>query len=114
MKYLLLILVLISSDAFAGGWVTPAVPTRIDIERGGGFMVYGAFGNVGECTFTNRFYVEINHPQYDQIYSTVLAAYMSGKKVRAYTHVCKGRGWYATLDKTFNTLTPSGALNIQN
>ena len=31
----------------AGSWTQAAEPSRIDIERGNGVMVYGTFGNPG-------------------------------------------------------------------
>lgn len=112
MKYSWLLVVFFSVNSFAGGWAKAAIPTKIDIERGNGFMMYGSFGNVGGCTFSDKVYVEKSHPQYSEIYSTVLAAHMSGKKVQPYIHVCKTRGWYVTSEKTFNTLTAAGSLNI--
>lgn len=75
-------------------------------------MIYGAFGNVENCTISDRVFVEKDHPQYNEIYSTVLAAYMSGKKIQPYINLCKTRAWYMTPEKTFNTLTSSGSLNI--
>lgn len=112
MKYLGILFAFFSTCSFAGGWATPAVPTRIEIERGNGFMIYGAFGNAGGCTIPDRIYVEIDHPQYKEIYSTVLVAYMSGKKVEPYIHTCKTRSWYVTPEQTFNTLTSAGTLNL--
>ena len=114
MKYLSLLLVLVSINSFAGGWATSAVPTRIDIERANGFMVYGAFDNAGGCTVSNKFYVKIDHPQYKEIYSTVLAAYMSGKKVQPYIHSCNPVTWYSVESTTYNTLVSAGSLNIMN
>ena len=114
MKYALILLTLISTASVAGGWSNMATPTRVDIERGNGFMVYGRFGNAGTCTITDRFYVQKSHPQYKEIYSTVLAAFMSGKKVQAYIHSCNPVGWYSVASTTYNTLGPSGALNIAN
>jgi hypothetical protein len=112
MKYLVIIFALVSSYTFAGGWATPAVPIRIDVVQGGGFMIYGAFGNPGNCTIADKVFVEKEHPQYNEIYATVLAEYMSGKRVQPYAHSCKTRGWYVTPDITFNTLTSGGSLNI--
>lgn len=113
-KFLLVVLSVFSVNVFAGGWATPAVPTGVDIVRGEGFMVYGAFGNPGECSAWGKFFVKIDHPQYSEIYSAVLAAYMSGKKVKPYIHGCTSLGWYAVSSTTFNILSSNGALNIQN
>ncbi len=103
-----------SSLTYAGAWSSWATPTRVDIERGGGFMVYGSFGNPNGCTVDNRFYVKKEHPQYKEIYSAVLAAFSSGKRVQAHIRDCEGVSWYAILTTTFNVLKSSGSLNIQN
>lgn len=112
MRSLAFLFSLVASVANAGGWSNEAVPTRVDIERDSGFMIYGAFGNGGSCVVPDQIYVQRAHPQYKEIYATVLAAFMSGKKVQAYIHECKSVGWYAVPETTFNNLTPSGALNI--
>jgi hypothetical protein len=114
MKYLLCIFVAFSSALSAGGWSNSATPTRVDIERGNGFMVYGEFGNAGGCTSPNKFYVQKNHPQYSEIYSTVLTAFTAGKKVSAYIHGCNPVGWYSVDSVTYNTLMPAGSLIVKN
>lgn len=114
MKSILVFLIIFPAAVIAGDWTSYAVPTKIDIERGNGFMFYGEYGNPEECTTENRIYVEIDHPQYKEIYSTVLAAFISGKAVRAYIHECGTVGWYAASPTTFNILTPGGALDIKN
>ncbi len=107
-------LILASLSVSAGDWTDYAIPTKIDLERGKGFMFYGDFGNSMNCTIDNRVYVEIEHPQYKEIYSTVLAAFMSETKVRAYIHECDFIGWYAAAPTTFNILTVGGALEIKH
>lgn len=115
MKALLFfIIAIISTSASAAGVSTSAVPTGIDIDRSGGIMVYGEFGNAGSCTTSNQIYIQSTHPQYNQIYSTVLAAMLSGKKISAYIHTCTSVGWYGTEATTFDTLTPNGVLYIRN
>lgn len=111
---MLVLLSLSSVNAFAGGWSEAAVPSRIDIERGNGVMVYGEFGNAGACTILNRFYLKKDHPQYDQAYAAILAAFSSGKKVQVYIHGCEPVTWYANTATTFNIVTTSGAINIMN
>ena len=114
MKYFIYLLAILTLPSFAGAWANPAVPTRIDIERGNGFMIYGQFGNAGNCSVANKVYVKINHPQYNELYSTVLAAYMSGKRIQPYINACITAGWYVVPSTTFNTLTASGSLNIMD
>jgi len=38
MKYYMFLLAILSAPSLAGNWAAPAVPTRIDIERGNGFF----------------------------------------------------------------------------
>lgn len=38
-------------------------------------MVYGNFGNPMNCTNEGRFFNQKTHPQYSEIYSTILAAF---------------------------------------
>lgn len=113
-KLALCSLYLFSHYSYAGGWATPAVPTHIEIERGGGFMVWGAFGNAANCSKAASFYVKADHSQYDKVYATVLAAYMAGKKVKPYIHTCEPVGWHSVSSVTYNTMTRSGALYIHD
>tara|TARA_R110002072_G_scaffold33030_9_gene100260 strand:+ start:8089 stop:8481 length:393 start_codon:yes stop_codon:yes gene_type:complete len=105
---------LFSSFASAGGWTTKAKPTRIDTVRAEGIMVYGKFGNPAGCTEAraNQVFIKSNHPSFQNLYSTVLAAFASGKSIRIYAHTCEPVGWYTTSDTTYNTMTSSGSLNI--
>ncbi|BCL70152.1 hypothetical protein VNTUMSATTG_20890 [Vibrio nigripulchritudo] len=104
-----------SSIAMSGGRTTAAVPTKIDTTGAHtGFMIWGAFGNPAGCTKTNAVWVKGEHPQYNKLYSTALAAFMAGKKIRIYVHSCETVGWYVTTDHTFNVLGPSGDLQISN
>jgi len=78
------------------------------------FLIYGQFGNAGQCSIADKVYVRINHPQYKELYSTVLAAYMAGKRIQPYINDCITVGWYVRPNTTFNTLTSSGSLNIMD
>ncbi len=112
MKYITLLFIFISSYSTAAGWATAAVPTRVDVVRDDGFMIYGAFGNAGGCTIENRVLVQKSHPQYSEIYSLALAAVMAEKRVQPHISGCKTNGWYVTSEKTFNIMAPSDALNV--
>jgi hypothetical protein len=114
MRILVLLIVFLSPLSFAGSWSDVAVPTGIDIERGNGFLVRGDFGNNGGCTQADSVYVQANHPQYKEIYSAAVAAYMAGKKIQLYINDCITRGWYVTADKTFSTLTGGGTFKLVN
>lgn len=113
-KLILVVMLLISSTAtYAGGYGAWATPTRIDVERGNGFMFYGAFGNPNNCSSNTRFYVPISHPQYEQIYALVLAAFTSGKQVLPYFDKCDPVMWYSAATVTYNYVT-YGSVSIQN
>lgn len=97
----------------AGALGTPAVPSSIEIERGNGIMVWAKIGNPMDCNGGgDLFYVEKSHPQYDQIYSAILAAKMAGKKIQPYIHECKPVFWHSADSVLYNTLTPNGTIVI--
>lgn len=114
MKYVLASLLLMHGAAYAQGWSQFAVPTQVDIERGNGLMVYGSFGNAGNCTVADRFYVPTGHPQYREIYSAVLAAFTGEKQVQVYIGSCDAVTWYSVAATTYNVLGPGGALNLRH
>ncbi len=113
-KYMFAVLSLASVSSFAGNFTPAAVPTRIDVVQAGtaGFMVYGDFGNILGCTVANQIYVKASHPQYNQLYSTALAAMMAGKKIYVYAGACEPVGWYSVASVTYNVLNESGSLSI--
>ncbi|MCU8089766.1 hypothetical protein [Shewanella sp. SM21] len=113
-RLLLSFLPLFACNVWAGGFTAFAIPTRIDIDRGNGLMVFGAFGNPGGCTVGDRIYININHPQYQQIYAAILAAFASGKKIQAYSHECKPASWYSVEAVTYNHVEPYSAVNLMN
>lgn len=107
------ILVCVSSNSYSAAWSNWAIPTQIDVERGGGFMVYGAFGNPNGCSVGDRFYVAREHPQYQEIYSSILAAFSSEKEVRVHIRDCEAVSWYATSETNFNVLKATGSVSIR-
>jgi hypothetical protein len=115
-KYLILALCFTSMSSFAGNFTSAAIPKKIDIIQAGtaGFMLYGEFGNVLGCTVADLVYVKATHPQYNQIYSTALAAMMAGKKIYLYATACEPVGWYSVPSTTYNVLNESGSLSISN
>jgi hypothetical protein len=115
MKYSLCsLLFLISTDCFAGAWSNWAMPTRLDVVRQDGIMVYGAFGNPAGCTVPNQFFLAYGTAQYSQIYATLLMAFSTGKQVQVYAGSCAPAPWYSVASTTYNTVTTYEAVNVQN
>ena len=112
-RLLVLILMLAPGISFAGGWTSWATPTQIDIERGNGVMIYGAFGNASQCTLADRIYVASDHPEFEKIYSLALTAFTAGYQLRAYSHKCGAVTWYAAPTTEFNLITKDAAVNIR-
>lgn len=115
MKFLFLIFGLFCLGiANAGGFSLAAVPSKVDIIPGGGFVVFGAFGNAGGCTQSNHLYVKGDHPQYKQMYAAALAAFVSGNKIYGYVHTCEPIGWYSVPETTYNVVTANGSFAVSN
>lgn len=85
--------------------------TAVEVVRAQGFFINGNLGNPAGCSNSDTLWIAIDHPQYDILYSTVLAAYMSGKKIQAYAHQCGSFGWHGG---SHNQVTGDGALYIRN
>jgi hypothetical protein len=111
-KWIGIALLCASGAASAAGNTNAAVPTRIDVERGNGFMIFGEFGNAGGCTIGNQIYVRISHPQYKELYATALAAFAGKFKLQAYIHGCETVSWYAIPSTTYNIMEPGGAMYL--
>lgn len=95
----------------AGGWTNYAVPTKVEIVRNEGFMIFGEFGNPGStpCTSANGVWVARTHSEYTEILSSALAAVAGQLKLRIYAHNCATVSWHGT---DYNQLTSSGAMFI--
>jgi hypothetical protein len=109
--------------AQAGGWTNWGTPSQIDVivlKSGDGnalsvtkgIMVYGGFGNPGGCTMGDRFYIPESHEMFAQIYAAVLAANISGKKIRSYVSSCVSNPWYSASNVTYGFVTD--AVNFGN
>ncbi len=107
-----LLLTLTSAVAFAGGHAVAAVPTKIDLVRGEGFMLAGAFGNAGGCVVSNHLFVKGDHPQYKLMYAAALAAYAGKQKITAYVHGCEPVLWYSEAVTTYNIVHSNSSLAI--
>ncbi len=95
----------------AGGSTAYAVPAKIEIVRGQGFLIFGAYGNPGPnpCTRDEAIWVPISHPQYSELLSSALSAFAGQFRLQAYVHVCTSIGWHSG---TYNELSKDGALYI--
>ena len=110
-------LLVCSAAVIAGGWTTYSASSNagkiewVEVVRAQGFLVSGDFGNPANCEVAGRIWVPIDHPQYDQLYSMVLTAFTSGKKIQAHAAECTAIGWHGG---TYNTLTGAGAMYLRN
>ncbi len=102
-----------SPTALAGSYTFFAQPTGYDIERGNGLMIYGKFGNKEGCSKSDQIYVKINHPQYKEIFSSVVTAMNTGQKISGYIHSCEPVTWYATTATTFQIVHAHSAISVR-
>ena len=107
----LFMLTLFPSETFAGGWTKTGSVYNIETVRSQGFLIKGDLGEKIGCdtALPDALWVGIDHPQYEHLYSTALAAFLSSKKIRAYAHTCTAIGWRGG---EFSTLSGAGSLII--
>ena len=104
-KFLGLFLLFFSVNIFATANYSPwAAPTRIDVMRHQGLVVYGSFGNSAGCTVSDAVYLPIGLTQYKEIYSLLLTAIAQGKEVSIYTSTCTTLLWFSA-SATYNTVS---------
>jgi len=105
MGVLMVMLLVVSGQLFgAAGYSEWAKPTSINLTGASGFRVLGNFGNPFPCGQSNAIFVNSDHPQYREIYSTVLAAQLSQKEIRFYISSCEVVSWLSSSTiSTFNT-----------
>ena len=60
----------------------------------------------------NKFFVEKSNTQYEQIYATILSAYLAKRRISIYSHTCEPVGWYTVTSTTYNYLKSYGALSV--
>lgn len=113
MKLIYVILILfVSGQAYSASYSEAGVPSLVRIVSDVGFRVSSdGFGNPEDCGIPNQIVVELDHPQYKEIYSTVLAAYMAKKKVRFYVNSCKVHGWISS--SSMNTLNATQTNQVE-
>jgi hypothetical protein len=111
---------LIAVDACAGGWTNWATPTQIDVVgtdsalAPAGLMIYGTFGNVGNCTQSDRIFIPASHGQYNEILAAALSANISGRRIRGYVSSCTPHLWYSNTSITYDFVDDGGAVNFGN
>lgn len=99
----ILVLALLGATAvYAAGYTTLAVPTRIDVVRSDGLMIFGSFGNPNGCQVPDVVFVPSSVPQYSQIYAALLSAHFTGASVQLYVAECDAESWYS--NSTYNTM----------
>ncbi len=103
-------MLVLSNASLARGWTNTATVKDVEIIRSQGFQITGDFGNPSECVAGDSVFISIDHPQYDQLLSLSLSAFMADKKLRIYSHECADYGWHGG---THNELTVGGAMYIK-
>lgn len=101
---------LLMGQVWAGGYTKLASIESVEIIRGQGFEVRGKFGNPANCSSPDTIFFPKVHPQYEQLLSVVMTAFVSGKRIQAYIHSCVEYGWHGG---TFNQLDGAGALIVR-
>jgi hypothetical protein len=110
-----LLFLMLGTSAFAAGNSAWAVPTRIDVVRNEGVLIYGSFANPAGCTTSDTLFLPISATQYKEMYAMLLTAFASGKQISMYASVCTPLTWYSGPSVTYNTVSgDSFTLQIQN
>ncbi|MEO9601263.1 hypothetical protein [Parasphingorhabdus sp.] len=100
-----------STASAAGGWTNDVIPTKVEIVRNQGFLIFGAFGNLGStpCATGDPVWVANTHSEYTELLSSALTAVAGQLKLRIYAHNCATVSWHGT---DYNQLTSSGAMYV--
>lgn len=98
-------------NAEYGTWGTP---TSASLILNKGLKVQGNFGNPNSCERANTIFVSTGHPQYDQIYSMVMTAFASGRRLRFEVRKCAVVGWIATQSIGILDASAMGEVAIGN
>jgi hypothetical protein len=113
--------VLVTEPVLAGGWTHWGTPTQVDVkvtsDNAGnpvkGIMVFGQFGNPAGCSVGDRFYISESHLMFSQVYAAVLAANISGRRIRGYVGSCAPHRWYSEPYVTYGVVA-GDAINFGN
>ena len=104
-----LLTTLLTPGLYASGFATSVKPVKIEVVRGQGVMVFGEFGNPNNCTAATGFWIKIEHPQYEEMYSMALTAMTAGMRLQPYLRECDSIGWYGG---TWNTVTGLDSMSL--
>lgn len=107
-----MLLQFLAKATLAAAFSSFAVPTLIEVERGGGFTVYGNFGNPGGRTNANMLYIRNDHPQYKEVYAAALAAFAGKYRIRAYVSTCQPVSWYTNSPDTLNIVDANSVVSV--
>ncbi len=110
-SFLCICAILFSATVAAEGWTSTSRVSSVEIIRDQGFEVKGAFGNPSACQRGDTIFVSINHPQYAELFSTAMAAFSNGKRLKMYSHQCVSYGWHRG---NYNELTAAGAMFMRH
>jgi len=96
-KLITFILLLSSFNTFAGGALTTHKITKLAFQNEDLMMYADNWGNPNNCQRTNAVILKKSDQNFDKAYSLILAAFMSGKKITAYSDGC-----YTFDERTYN------------
>ena len=104
---IVMITLLFSSLGNAGGYVTPGTIRSMQSAYNGWLIVMnGANANPDGCG-KSQVFLAGDHPQYDELYSMLLAAYSAGREVNIAVNGC-----FSVVDyKLFNFIYTSWGIN---
>ncbi len=108
-KVLMVMAILASSPAFAGGGLSTEKVYAVAFQTGGFFLYAKDWQNPNSCTMSNAIVLASSDANYEKAYSLLLTAYASGKKVTGYSDGC------AEFDgQTYNTIRGFKYLKISD
>ncbi len=92
------IFLMMSGVANAGGSFSATQITKLGFQTGG-LYIYGNWANKNGCSHTDAVVLPKSDSNFDNAYSLIMAAYISGKKISGYSDGCHSHD-----GKTYNTI----------
>lgn len=84
----MMIFISISPISKAGGTVNFQTVKSVAFNTGGFYLYADSWQNPNGCENTDAIVLQSSDPNYDKAFALLLAAYMSGKRIRGYSDTC--------------------------